>query len=232
MATPILAGPPAAVSGFIPFENTTGNDVVITQVEMTDSSNNKELIPVDSVAVPAGKTARIALNLTFQPQTTPDEYQLVATIGGATITVLAQVAESRQLAMSPDALVVDNVSNATVVKPLVVSNEGNVPVYVADFGAVPLYREDAALTTMLAMARPRPDAAAPAIEPLPEKAATLTVSTGSGRIEIPPGEGRKIDLTITVPADLPQTSRYLAALPVSVRTLLVAVVPAGAGGSP
>ena len=227
MATPILAGPPESVSGFVPFHNTTSADTVITQVEITDEDGTPALLAVDPVTVAAGTTARIAITLSLQPQTAPGDYALTAAISNVTTEISAQVAESRQLAISPDAVVVDNIPEAVFVKPLVVSNMGNVAVHVADFGEVPLYREDTALATILAISRPAPDATPRTIDPLPETSVSLTVSTGTGRVEIPAGESRKVDLIITVPADLPQTARYLALLPISVRSLVLAVVPAG-----
>ena len=48
-----------------------------------------------------------------------------------------------------------------------------------------------------------------------------------GRVEIGPGDTTVIDLTIGVPDDLAQSARYLAALPIALRTMLITVVPAG-----
>lgn len=224
---PILAGPPSSVSGFIPFHNDTGSAIALEQIEIKDDAGTEETFDIEPVTVDPDDTARIAVTLTLEPQTEPKEYDLWATIDKATIAVKACVAETRVVGISPEALVVDNIPEAVVDKYLVVANEGNVPVYVADFGDVPLYREDGALATLLALARPAPDLVQQPVDPLRQPAATMAVATAGGRVEVPPGESRTVALTFTVPADLPQTARYVAALPVAVRTVLVAVVPAG-----
>jgi hypothetical protein len=229
----LLAGPPAEVSGVLPFYNATDEEVTIDEVVVCNldkgEKGDKEDLPrpVEAVTVAPGCTARIAVRLALRPQTAAGPYFLTVTIGGVETEVTAYVAENRELALSPDALVIDNVPAAKVVKQVVIENQGNVPVFVADFGEVSLYREDTALGTLLAIARPSPTKAAATIEPLPEPAATMMVTTGGGRVEIPPGQGRAVDLTVTIPSDLSQSTRYLTGLPIAGRMLLVVLVPAG-----
>jgi hypothetical protein len=149
-------------------------------------------------------------------------------IAGVTTAVVAHVAEVCELVLSPDALVIDNIAGAPVTKSVVVANHGNVPLFVPNYGDVPLYREDAALITLLAIARGSALNVRAGIESLPEPDATLRVTTKGGRVSVAPGEIRSVELTVVVPPDLSPATRYLAALPMNIRTLLVAVVPAGA----
>ena len=223
----ILAGTPTSVDGFVHYENETGKPVDVTQVTIRDADGDEAVIDVDPVTVGPGRTARIAVRFALNPQTAPGSYPLEAVVAGVIIPVTAHIAATQETGISPTVLVIDNVPKASSTETVVVANNGNVAVFVADFGQVPLYREDAALTTLLAISTRTAATGVPNVEALPEPAGTLDVSTGSGRVEIRPGEIAAVGLDITVPADLDQTTRYLAALPISVRTLLVTLVPSG-----
>lgn len=228
----VLAGAPDSVSGFVPFHNTTDAEVTVTEVLVDEADSEVSLtVPVDETLVPAGGRARIPVRLTFPPQTAPGPYPLTITVSGEGIPTVGYVAEARLVGLSPDAVIVDSVPKTTSVKHVVVSNQGNVTVFVADFGKVPLYREDTALGTLLPIARDSALDVPSDIDPLPEAAAMIGVAIEGGRVAIPPGETQAVELIVTIPPDLLQTTRYLAALPVSVRTLLLVVVPAGGEGT-
>jgi len=222
----VLAGPPAAVSGLLHFRNDTAGDVDITEVTVTDPDGVQATLAVDPISVGAGRNARIAVRLALDPHTAPGAYPIEVGIAGRTTAATIHIVAAHEVGVTPEILVVDNVPGASVVQAIVVANNGNVPVYLAEFGAVPLYREDTALTTLLGIVNRSP-AATPALEPLPDAVASIDVTTDSGRVEIAPSETNVIDLTIGVPDDLAQSARYLAALPIALRTLLIAVVPAG-----
>lgn len=225
----VLAGPPNAVSGLLHFSNDTSGDVEITEVTVTDPDGAQATLAVDPITVGAGRNARIAVRLALDPQTEPGAYAIEVGIAGRTGPATIHIVAAREVGVTPEVVVVDNIPGASVVQAVVVANNGNVPVYLADFGAVPLYREDTALTTLLGIAT-RPTSGSPALEPLPDAVASIGVTTESGRVEIAPGDTSVIDLTIGVPDELTQSTRYLAALPIALRTLLITVVPAGPEG--
>ena len=222
----ILAGPPGSVSGFVPFHNLTDDPVIVDQVLIRDPDARETTLSIEPMAVGPGQRVRVAVTLFLRPQTPPGAYALEATIAGTTAAVVAHVTEARDFTLSPASLVVD-VAGLSVTKTVVVANEGNVPIFVPDYGDVPLYREEGALITLRAMAGGSALDVQAEIDSLPDPDAVLGVATKGGRVEIAPGETCAVELSITVPPDLSPASRYLAALPVSLRTLLVAVVPGG-----
>lgn len=224
----VLSGLPAAVSGLVPFHNATAQAVIVEEVVIHDpAGSGATRLPIQPVTVPVGETVRIAVELAFQPQTEPGAHPVDVEIAGVSTTVIVHVAEGRSVAISPESLVVDNVPDAATTKTVGVSNQGNVPVFVADFGELPAYREDEALAAVQALARTAPELGRTAAAPLPEPAASLAITTAGGRVEVPPGETRIIELTVTLPPDLAQSSRYLVPIPIAVRTLVLVVVPAG-----
>ena len=166
------------------------------------------------------------MRLALDPHTPPGAYPIEVGIAGRTGAATIHIVAAHEVGLTPEVLVVDNLPGVSVVHGIVVANNGNVPVFLADFGAVPLYREDTALTTLLGLVN-RSTAATQALEALPDPAASIGVTTKSGRVEIGPGDTTVIDLTIGVPDDLAQSARYLAALPIALRTILITVVPAG-----
>lgn len=222
----VLAGPPAAVSGLVHFHNDTAGDVVIAEVTVTDPDGVQATLAVDPITVGAGRSARVAVRLALDPHTAPGAYPIEIGIAGKAAAATIHIVAAHEVGVTPEILVVENVPGESAVQAIVVANNGNVPVYLADFGAVPLYREDTALTTLLGIAN-RSSATTTALEPLPDAVTAIDVTTDSGRVEIAPGDTTVIDLTIGVPDDLAQSARYLAALPIALRTLLIAVVPAG-----
>jgi hypothetical protein len=226
--TVILAGTPGAVSGFLPFHNRTDGPVPITEVTVGDIDTDATMIvPVEHTVVAPGRRVRIPLELTLPPQTTPDAYPLIVTVADTTVEATAYVAESHVLALSPATLIVENRPDTKSSRTLVVANEGNVAMRVPDLDRLPLYREDTALVTLRALADPTlvtPDTRLP---PLPEPVGELRVTTRGVGQPIAPGDARAIELVVGVPQGLPQPHRFLAALPLSVATVLVTVVPGG-----
>lgn len=223
----ILAGPPTSIDGFVWYRNETDKPVDLSQVMVRDEDGDVATIGIDPVTVGPGRAARIAVRFSLNPQTAPGAYPLEVVVGGVTTPAAAYLSPTQEVGLSPPVLVIDNVPEASSTVTVVVVNNGNVPVFVADFGDVPLYREDAALTTLLAISTRTATSGVPIVEALPEPSGSLSVTTGAGRVEIDPGDIATVDLHIGVPVGLDQTTRYLAALPISVRTLLVTLVPCG-----
>lgn len=228
----ILAGPPTSIDGFVRFFNDTKATIEVTHVTVRDSDGDEAMIELDPVTVAPGRTARLAVRFGLNPQTEPGAYPLEIDVADTTIPVTAQISAAPEVGISPQVLVVDNVPDSSFTQTVVVANNGNVPVFVADFGAVSVYREDQSLTTLLGISTRTAAAPIPSVEALPEPSGTLTVSTGSGRVEIGPGDIVAVQLDIDVPAGLDQTMRHLTLLPISVRTLLVTLVPAGPDPAP
>jgi hypothetical protein len=225
--TTVLAGPPNSLSGVVPYRNTTADAVTISEVTIDDDDSSITLVvPVTETTVAPGQRHDIVLGLQLPPHTAPGAYPLGIIVADSKVEAVAQVAEAHEAGLSPGAIVVGNVPGATVTTSLVIANAGNVDVCIAEFGAVDLYPEDVARTTLvrLATARLLDDVA---VDPLPEATETIEVMPGGGRQVVAPGDTRVIELAITLPKGLSQAVRWLAAVPISTRSLLIAVVPAG-----
>lgn len=224
--TAVLAGAPSAVSGVLPFHNATDTELTITEVSIDETDSTTTLIvPVDRTVVAPGGNARIGVTLTLPPQTAPGEYPLDVTIAEMQVPTTAHVTEARVLGLVPDLLVVENYAGVTARRTMVVANEGNVAVRVPDEVSLPVYREEMALETLRTLASGK--LGTRRIAPLPEPVATIDVATDRGARTVAPGEVEAIELLLALPEQLPQHSRFLAAFPISIRTLLIVVVPAG-----
>jgi hypothetical protein len=227
-ATAVLAGPPSSLSGFLPFHNGTDATVRIVEVTIADTDTDATLVvPVEETVVGPGQRSRVPVRLPLPPQTAPGAYPLAITVADQQVDATAHVEPAHLVALSPGSLVVDNLPGEKTSVTIVVANEGNVPVHLADVSALPLYREDQALVTLHAIADPARLAELDRLTPLPDPVAELVFTLPAGQQVVAAGETRPVEIVLVVPDELPQTHRFLAALPISVATLLLAVVPAG-----
>ena len=223
----ILAGPPNSLSGVVAYRNTTATSVTIAEVTIDDDDSSVSLVvPVAETTVAAGQRHDIVVGLQLPPQTPPGAYPLEITIADEKFSAVAHVAAAHEPGLSPAAIVVGNVPGATVTTSLVIANAGNVDVCIAEFGSVALFREDVARTTLVRLATSRllDDVD---VDPLPDAAETIDVMPSGGRQVVTPGATRVVELAITLPEGLSQAVRWLAAVPISTRSLLITVVPAG-----
>jgi len=223
----ILAGPPNSLSGVVPYRNITANAVTIAEVTIDDDDSSITLVvPVAETTVAPGQRHDVAVKLQLPPQTPPGAYPLEITIADEKFPAFAQVAPAHEPGLSPAAIVVENLPGTTVTTSLVIANAGNVDVCVAEFGTVAVFPEDVARTTLvrLATSRQLDDVE---IDPLPDATETIDVVPTGGRQVVTPGATRVVELAITLPEGLSQAVRWLAAVPISTRSLLITVVPAG-----
>lgn len=224
-----LAGPPRSISGFVPYRNTTSSPVTISDVTIDDDDSDTSLVlPVPETTVEPGRLARIELRLPFPPHAKPGDYPLEITVGESQVAAVAHVAEAHDVGLSPDLLAVPNVPDAVFAKTLVIANEGNVDVDVVEAVELPLYREDVARTTLGRIAASRILDPAIEVQQLPEPQAVLQVVAAGGPRAIPAGATEPVVFHVSVPADLPQSQRWLAGLPIALRTVVLVVMPGSA----
>lgn len=225
-ATAVLAGTPGSVSGFVPFRNATGAEVTVHEAVVDEAESTRSLVvPVGDVVVGPGEQVRIGVELQLPSQTPPGTYRLGITIADAHVDATAHVSEARDLRLSPDVLVIENHPGLTARRTVVMANEGNVGAHVPGTMTLPLYREDMALTALRAATGARWPTER--LDPAPDPVGSIDVTVDGGARVVAPGETEPLDLLVTVPDDLPRDARVLAALPISIRTLLLVFVPAG-----
>lgn len=224
----ILAGPPGSISGFVPFHNTSSSPQTITDVTVDDEGSSVSLvISVPETVVEPGQRVRLELRMEFPPQTPAAAYPLEITVADTTVPAVAHVAEEHNLGLSPEFIVVPNTPGATIVRSIVIANEGNVDVSVAGVDDLAVYAEDEARSTLARLATTTLLDGSTDIEPLPDRQSTLQVAPAGGTQAISPGATRAVELEITLPEDLPQGGRWLAGWPIALRTAVIAVIPGG-----
>lgn len=228
----VLSGPPDAVSGLVPYLNDTGSPVTIDQigVDAPDDPAPAAAVAVDEVTAPPGATVRIRLGLQVSPLTPPGSYPMVLTVAGSTVEATARVVAAPALRVTPTALVLDGLPAAAVEATVVVSNEGNVPLRLPGALTLPVHREDVALPTLVALVRDVPDDLDQVTSLSDKSAGTLEVTVDDAG-EVAPGSTRTCTCTFSVAKALPASERHVAALPLSVATVLLVVPPAGTASS-
>jgi hypothetical protein len=228
--TVTLAGPPLDVSGVVPLRNDGSEDLTVTEVVVRDPDTDRTFtIPLPETVVAPGTTSLIKVRVTLQPASPPGSFPLLLELGGQQLDAGAHVLETADVALTPRAIVVDNIPAATIRKQVVVNNAGNVTAFVADFGEVPLFEEEIEAGVLIRLLSEGLPEESDDGGVRPEPSGTITVATVDAPVPIAPGATTAVQLDFTVPEGLKQTVRYIASLPISIRTLKVALVPAGAG---
>lgn len=223
----VLAGPPGALRGFVPFQNPGTSPVTLREIEIQRPDVDEPVvIPVDELVVGPGQQRRVGIELEVSPDTPPGAHALQVRLGGVAFEATAHVTESRDLVVTPDALVVEHRPVTSAPRTVVVSNIGNVEAHLPDTMTVPVYREDTALTSLrLGLGAA---GAAQRLDPVLEPSGELSVTLEGGGDALAAGEVRRLEVQVTRPDDLATDARYLAALPIATRTLLIVVVPGDA----
>jgi hypothetical protein len=182
-----------------------------------------------------GHSGPVSLSLSLDPYTPPGEYQAQVEIAGQVRPVVVHVTEKVALRLSPSELVIENRPGGKVQKRVVMSNQGNVPLQIGEFGAV--FLDDDLLTcrTLRAAAA----AVGDDLRSLEEYLATILLSAKhvaessgilrihslAGKFELQPGETRPVDLEVRVPASLDKRGRYRGVLALYTANLSLVVVP-------
>jgi hypothetical protein len=199
----------------------------------------KKPAPFAQVPLPAsllpGQAHRVKVALELDPQMPPGEYKGELEAAGYTRKVIMFVAEVVRLVISPPALVIDQPAGSKVVKQLMLTNDGNVPVTIGSIGQVPLGEElmlhRSVSTTVAstgekglrAISKLFVDLVSEEAKIVMGEAGYLTV-TNKGLV-LQPGEMGLLSLEIQLPEKLASNARYIARVPLYTSVLEFVVVP-------
>lgn len=240
----VLMGAPDALRGALYLSNAGKQPVVLHQGELlyapVHSKTKKP--PMISVTVPLsavlqpGQSQRVKIRLDLGPHSPPCEYHGTLKVGEYSRSVVLHVTEVVRLEISPETMVIDQRAGATVVKQVVLTNRGNVPLTIGELGRVPLGQEVMprwSLQTTLAATGESPnelealfaeitgEEAQPTLKP----AGFLEVYNTAGRVVLQPGQVCPLDLEICLPDALENNARYLGQLPLYTSDLHFVIVP-------
>src|SRR5205823_2812084 len=91
---------------------------------------------ISTVVLRPGQSRRISLKLSLGAHTPPGEYRGEIEVAGRKRPVVYYVTEMLALEISPTTLVIENHPGATIAKQVIISNVGNVPLNIGEFGPV------------------------------------------------------------------------------------------------
>jgi hypothetical protein len=193
-----------------------------------------------SVTLQPGQAQTVKLSLEFDPHTPPGQYQGEMDVNGQTRQATVFVAEVVRLTLNPSTLVFDQVSGAKVLKQVVFSNEGNVPLTIGPIGPVQLGVElllrRGAQATLAAAGEKKTQALDKLIGEFISgdsgailgDAGFLEVQNLTGKLVLQPGEVKLIQLEIHLPDKLECNHRYIGRVPFYTSELEFIVVPVSA----
>ena len=243
----VVVGEPNSLRGELHLHNPGAEKIVLREARVrkglqpsAEIGAKKADFPPTKVSLQAniqpGQSQRVTFNLDLDSRTPAGEYHGELEVGGSTRPLLMHVTESVRLAISPKQLVIDRRAGAKIIKRVIFSNDGNVPLTVGEIGSVML-GEELLLTRGLrasigAINDKRGALEKLFVEILSEEAKALTVEVGSLMVRnlaaplvLQPGDVHAVDLEITLPKELKTNSRYRARLPLYTADLEFVIVP-------
>lgn len=244
-----FSGTPGALRGHVDLRNSQPRQVLLSRIDALTASVTGDAgvagVRAARVAratvLPADGTRRVPVTLGVDRHTPPGRYEVDLEVAGRQRRAVLTVLEDLAMGLEPTTLVVGNRPGVAQEKLVVVRNGGNVPLQLADIGAVPLDDERLdcrALRGALREWSGRPDATVEGFvvevgrqaHQALDRAGILRVHVADAPLEVPPGEQRTLTLSIEVPSTLDRHTRYYGFAPVYLADLTFVVVPAGAAG--
>jgi hypothetical protein len=245
----VVVGEPRSLRGDVRIHNTGENKIVLKELGLRGAlepvgkaaAAERSIslqVPFSAVISP-GQSQRVPLTLDLDFRTPPGTYYGELQIAGTARPLVMHVAETVRLAVSPKQVIIDRSAGSKVVKRVVFSNHGNVPVTVGEIGEVMLGEElllaNGLRGSMGSVSDTRKPLEKLFVEILGEETRVITMEVGSllvrntsAPLVLQPGDVQAADLEITLPKDLKSNSRYRARLPLYTADLDFVIVP-GAG---
>lgn len=242
----ILAGAPRALRGSVQLRNPGAGRMVVREAWFHSGAVGTRAVDSPPARIAASLTATlepgeeqpVALRLNIGRHTPPGEYRGELEVAGQRQPVLLQVTEVVRLDITPRQVVVDQVGDEAVVKRIVLTNEGNVPLTIGPIGRVPLAEElllrrgvRGTLAASGNVGRVLADVFAEFIQDeataLVREVGAIEVQHKGGAVVLQPGESRALDLQVRLPDQLERNARYLARVPLYTATLEFVVVRTG-----
>jgi len=242
----VLMGHPEVLQGDLNLKNPLDEkiklrDMKLRQVvpEEIDEKVKEPIQPrsqtLRSILLKPGQQRRVRLSMDLGPNTPPGEYRGEIEVAGQTQPVVLYVTEKVDIRVSPQRVIVENLSGQSVKKRIVVSNRGNVPISISEIGAVPLDDEQLQCRTLRAAAAAVGDETRTFQEYLAiilyqaklvmEQSGALRVRNLSGTTVVNPGEVKPVDLEIRVPDGLEKRSRFRGVVALYTANLEFLIVP-------
>jgi len=238
----ILVGEPKSLRGELRLRNPTQDKITLREaylrLHQPDSDQPALFVQVAlSATLQPDQAQQVKFTLDIDRHTPPGEYQGELKIAGHTHPVIAHITEVVRLTLSPQSLVIDQGAGTTVVKRVVLGNEGNVPLTIGRIGRVVLgqellLRRSMSATVAAAGEKPTRPLEKFFAELIRDEAKTilsevgfLEVSNLANSVVLQPGEVRPLDLEIRLPEKLEAASRYIGRVPLYTSDLEFIVVP-------
>lgn len=238
-----LVGNSRSLSGIVSVSNTGTEQIVLNPGMVSyaslggtgDVSADEIKCAVTMLAIVAPyQSIDVPISVMLSPFTAPGLYQGVLTLGASTCAVNMFVPESIHIRVTPAQIIVAN-RPGKVSKNAVIINDGNVPVTVGSFGAIPLNDESAIYSITRAALENAPAdletfnqwtthcfrAAADHVK----NVGLLTVDLDGAPVTVAPGQSSLVTLSIIVP-DLDQTHRYTVDVNVCNTEFEIIIAPA------
>lgn len=242
----VLVGQPQALYGEVRLRNPGDQRVILRETRLhappvmartgkpTETGESIQQA-ISTVVLHPGQAHHIPLVVSLSAQTPPGEYRGEIEVAGRKRPVVYYITERLTLEISPPQLIIENYPGATVTKQIVISNTGNVPLTIGDFGPVVLdieYLECIIGRAAVAQADQFETMDNYNLEQVRqtnrilEATGILRVRNTSGSSVLEPGDVRAFDLQIRVPERLEKRFRYFGAVPIYTENLIFVIVPA------
>lgn len=145
----VLVGPPESLQGELLLHNAGPEKLILRDVLVRGEAITRRAaeaggpseLALRRVVLRPGQLRRLPLELALSPNTPPGEYHAEVQVGGHVRQLVMQVTDLVRLEIDPDPVVVENLPGETLTKRVVFSNRGNVPLRIAEIGAVILDEE-------------------------------------------------------------------------------------------
>jgi hypothetical protein len=206
---------------------------------LEEATGRRPGVLLPTVVLHPGHARRVPISFMIPNHTPPGRYDGELVVAGQAVPVVVHVVENYDLEIAPAEVVLENRPGDRIVRQIVCSNRGNVPLVIGEIGAVVLDDELTNCRSLRAVTAAWPekggehDAVDRFVDlfvkdgwkKVVEHSGVLRVHTAGGPREIAPGETEVVDLEITLPDRLEPRTRYSAFAPLYTTDLTFLVVP-------
>jgi hypothetical protein len=239
----IMVGPPESLAGELLLHNAGAEKLILRDVLVRGEAMTRRAaeaggpseLALRRVVLRPGQLRRVPLQLALSPNTPPGEYHAEVQVGGRVRQLVMHVTELVRLEIDPDPVVVENIPGATATKRVVFSNRGNVPLRIAEIGAVVLDEEFLNCRAGRAAVMNSGEEVEGLDGFLGEyirqtkvalaQTGLLRVHNTAGPFTLEAGEVRAVELEFRVPDKLDQRSRYFGAVALYTSNLDIVITP-------
>ncbi len=239
----VMVGPPESLAGELLLHNAGPEKLILRDVRVRGEAITRRAaeaggpseLALRRVVLRPGQLRRLPLQLALSPNTPPGEYHAEVQVGGQVRQIVMHVTELVRLEIDPDPVVVENLPGETLTKQVVFSNRGNVPLRLAEIGAVALDEEfqncragraaimhsgehEEGLEHFLAEYIRQ-------TKVVVEQTGLLRVHNTAGPFTLEAGEVRAVNLEFRVPDRLEERSRYFGAVALYTSNLNIVITP-------